>query len=406
MADAASELGLEEEYKNIREKADFTLGNIEKQQVQALYGDCLNLSASQIDRQAECRMSYFMKYGMRAKERKDASVDPAEFGTYVHAVLENTARDVMELGGFHEVSMEETLSIAFRHADAYAAERFGLLESSRLQYLFHRNRRELEMVVQELWKELKDARFAPSHFELGFGGEGALDAIGIPAREMSAVLRGFVDRVDIWNEDGRNYFRVVDYKTGKKDFDYCDVFNGVGLQMLLYLFALERSGADAVGENAKAAGVQYFPARVPLMTADGRLTDEEAEKLRRSEWKRRGLLLEDEDVLQAMDPDGEMGRLCCTRKKDGTLSGDIATREQLRLLETYVFGILGDMVDTIASGNVTPDPYTRGTSHDACAFCPYGAVCHKNTVEGRRNYKSMTSQRFWEEVEKEVQRRG
>ena len=406
LSDAAALLDLEEAYSRIRKKADFTIGAMEKQQVQALYGDCLNLSASQIDRQAECRMSYFLKYGMRAKERKEASVDPAEFGTYVHAVLENTAKEVMEKGGFHEVSMEETLAIAFRYADDYAAERFGQLESSRLQYLFHRNRRELEMVVQELWKELKDARFAPAHFELAFGGEGAMDAIGIPAKEMTAVLRGFVDRVDIWNEDGRNYFRVVDYKTGKKDFDYCDVFNGVGLQMLLYLFALERSGLEAVGENAKAAGVQYFPARVPLMTADGRLSDEEAEKLRRSEWKRKGLLLEDDDVLQAMDPGDEMSRLCCTRKKDGTLSGDIATREQLQLLENYVFGILGDMVDTIASGDVTPDPYTRGTSHDACAFCPYGAVCHKNTVEGRRNYKAMSADRFWEEVEKEVRHRG
>ena len=115
---------------------------------------------------------------------------------------------------------------------------------------------------------------------------------------------------------------------------------------------------------------------------------------------------EDEDVLQAMEPGEEMSRLCCSRKKDGTLSGDLATREQLRLLERYVFDILGDMVDKIASGDVTPNPYTRGTSHDACAFCPYGAVCHKATVAGRRNYKAMAADRFWEEVEKEVQRRG
>ena len=101
-----------------------------------------------------------------------------------------------------------------------------------------------------------------------------------------------------------------------------------------------------------------------------------------------------------------MSRLCCSRKKDGTLSGDLATREQLRLLERYVFGILGDMVDKIASGDVTPNPYTRGTSHDACAFCPYGAVCHKASVAGRRNYKAMAADKFWEEVEKEVQRRG
>jgi len=64
------------------------------------------------------------------------------------------------------------------------------------------------------------------------------------------------------------------------------------------------------------------------------------------------------------------------------------------------------MVDDIASGNVTPNPYTRGASHNACTFCPYGSICDPETVEGRRNYKTMERDRFWDEVEKEVDRRG
>jgi ATP-dependent helicase/nuclease subunit B len=234
-----------------------------------------------------------------------------------------------------------------------------------------------------------------------------MEAIEVPGGQMPASIRGFVDRVDLWKEpDGRSYFRVVDYKTGKKDFDYCDVFNGVGLQMLLYLFALEQNGQEVLQGRSTAAGVQYFPARAPLVTADGQVSDEEAEQLRRKEWKRRGLLLSDEEVLRAMEPGEDPVRLCCTRKKDGTLSGDLATREQLKMLRGYVFGVLRGMVDDIASGNVAPNPYTRGTSHDACAWCPYGAVCHKKDVEGRRNYKMMTAQRFWEDVQKEVDRRG
>jgi len=111
-------------------------------------------------------------------------------------------------------------------------------------------------------------------------------------------------------------------------------------------------------------------------------------------------------VLDAMEPGGQMQRLCCTRKKDGSISGDLADREQLKLLRQYVFGLLRSMVDEIASGNITPNPYTRGTSHNACTYCPYGSICHQNQVEDRRNYKTMTSQRFWEEVEKEVDRHG
>ena len=93
-------------------------------------------------------------------------------------------------------------------------------------------------------------------------------------------------------------------------------------------------------------------------------------------------------------------------KKDGSLSGDLADRDQLKLLQQYVFHILAGTVEDIASGNVEPNPYTRGSSHDACAYCPYGAICHKDTVAGRRNYKTMTAQRFWEEIEKEMKRHG
>jgi ATP-dependent helicase/DNAse subunit B len=64
------------------------------------------------------------------------------------------------------------------------------------------------------------------------------------------------------------------------------------------------------------------------------------------------------------------------------------------------------MVDEIASGVVKPNPYTRGTSHDACAYCPYSAICHKESVQERRNYKTMPSQRFWDEIREEMKGNG
>ena len=76
------------------------------------------------------------------------------------------------------------------------------------------------------------------------------------------------------------------------------------------------------------------------------------------------------------------------------------------MLEGYVFDILAHMVEDIASGNVEPNPYTRGTSHNACAFCPYGTVCHAEQVEQRRNYKTMSAQRFWEEIERRMAEHG
>lgn len=161
-----------------------------------------------------------------------------------------------------------------------------------------------------------------------------------------------------------------------------------------------------LGSRPVPAGVQYFPARVPYLSADGRLEEIEAEAEREKLWIRSGLLLQDKEVLQAMEPGQKPKRLGYTVKKEGELSGDLADREQMKLLQSYVFRVLGSLVEDIASGNVEPNPYSRGTYHNACNWCPYATVCHAESVEGRRSYQAMKAPKFWEEVEKEMERYG
>jgi ATP-dependent helicase/nuclease subunit B len=168
------------------------------------------------------------------------------------------------------------------------------------------------------------------------------------------------------------------------------------------LFALQDNGTDLLGDHALPAGVQYFPARVPLLKADGAMTDSEACAARLSEWKRKGLILNDESVLNAMENTEKPIRMPFTRRKDGTLAGNLADHEQFAQLKKFVFKRVGKMVDEIASGNVNPNPYTRGTSFNACTFCPYGAICHKTVVSERRDYRAISDKEFWNAVEKEV----
>ena len=125
-------------------------------------------------------------------------------------------------------------------------------------------------------------------------------------RELQAIQNGGD------HGPGGHAVRVVDYKTGRKDFDYCDVLNGLGLQMLLYLFALEDHGRAYLGVSAEAAGVLYFPARAAVLPVEGPVEPQEARLLRQKEARRKGLLLLDEDVLQAMDGSEESRFLLVT----------------------------------------------------------------------------------------------
>ena len=397
---SACDLGIEGVFDEIKRATEYAPGRLSVESVCGLYGEKLKLSASQIDKFADCRYHYFLRYGLRASELKAAVVDPAEFGTYVHAVLENTAREICEKGGFQNVTEDEAICIARKYSKRYTDEHFGQLGQVRGTYLFERNVSELELIVRELWQELHSISFAPVGFEVSFGENMQLPPIEIEGGAIKAQLRGFVDRVDRWSENEHDYFRVVDYKTGRKDFDYCDILNGLGLQMLIYMFALEDGGFFE--KYSTPAGVQYFPARVPLVSSDGRLSDMDAEALRSKNWKRKGLLLSDGDALAAMESPEIPNRMPYKFRKDGSLDGDIADKKQFVQLKRYIFDLLRDMVNTIASGDVNPNPYTRGTSHNACTFCPYGTVCHKNHVNGRRNYKAISSKEFWDNVCKEV----
>lgn len=399
---AAESLGLSAEYAEIIAKTEHALGNVKPDNIRKLYGNELYLSASQVDKQANCRFAYYLKYGLRLNERKPITIDPAEFGTYIHDVLEKTVCEVMESGGFSKVNEDEMMQIALKHSGNYARQRFGALTGDRLNYLFNRNERELRLVITDLWEELKNSKFVPKYYELGFGIGSEMPAIQISGSQMTGKLRGFVDRVDVWQDGDKTYFRVVDYKTGMKSFDYCDVINGIGLQMLLYLFALEDGGQDLIGVGAIPAGVQYVPARATVLTASGFLSEEEITKKRTAEQKRKGLLLADEAVLQAMEPAQKPIRLSYSRTKEGSLSGDVAQQEQLSLLKQYVYSFLGNMVDDISSGSVAPNPYYRDDRTNACRFCPYGEVCHRSDVQDHRVFKSISSNAFWDEIRKEM----
>ena len=159
--------------------------------------------------------------------------------------------------------------------------------------------------------------------------------------------------------------------------------------MLLYMFALEEGGESLLAGDRISAGVQYFPARSPFVASTGVVSAEDAEKLHSDNLIRKGLVIADDGVLNAMQPGDAPKRLSCKKNKEGVLQGDVATTDQLRMLKKYVFKFLSKLVDEIGSGVVDPNPYIRGINHGICSWCPYKTVCHYLYVDNRRNYKSM-----------------
>ena len=400
----AQKLGLSDAYAAVSSQKAYDMGHITPENVGKLYGSQLHLSASKVDTFAKCRLAYFLKYGLKLKERVEATIDSMQYGTFVHAVLENTVRDVMASGGFRDISLEEVSRIAKAHIDRYVEDNFAQIDSSRLQYLLQRNMQELDWIVRELWDELRQAQYRPVAVEYAFGDGGDMPSIQIPNDAMEACLDGKVDRIDVFDHPNGTFYRVVDYKTGDKSIDYCDILCGVGLQMLLYLFVLQEQGTELLGEAPTPAGVQYFRAKVPHLAVEG--AEDTGASSRENGWKHSGLILNDDLSVTAMDPDPSMPRLACKRNKDGTLTGYVADGQQFQQLRQYIFNLLGEFVTQIADGNVTANPYIRGTFDSACTYCAYNSVCNRGRVPGMRNFRAVKENEFWETVRKECEDHG
>ncbi len=396
---AESELG--ERLAAIRAAATAPRGELGGETARRLYGRRLYLSASQIDKYYSCRYAYFLQYGLGAKPRSEAALDAPESGTFMHYILERVSREADARGGFGKVTEEEIRAMVPDFADRYAKDRLGGLEnkSGRFRYLFGRLTRAAQQVAAVMREELISSDFKPLDFELRFAPDGELPAVETAAGDS---VVGAVDRVDGWVRDGKLCIRVVDYKTGRKTMDLRDIVNGVGLQMLIYLFALEREGKSRYGMDIVPAGVLYSPARDELVTSDRDLTDEELEKARQRLIKYSGLILADPEVLEAMEHGAKKRLPVTVSSRTGEVKGALADAQQLGALSRTVDRLIREMAGELRSGAISANPYLKGKLDSACAFCKFYDACH--FVDGKageswRRFSNLKTPELWEKIE-------
>ncbi|MCC8122993.1 MAG: exodeoxyribonuclease V subunit gamma [Oscillospiraceae bacterium] len=372
-------------------------GALTRPMTEALYGVRVPMSASRMDRFQACHFSYFMQYGLRAEARRSAGFQAPEYGTFMHYVLEHVFR----------TTLTPDRALVQSVVDRYVAEELGGLEAEtpRFRYLFRRLIKSVYAVVENVAEELAASDFTPLSFELGFREKGDLPPVEIEQNGITVSISGFVDRVDGWVKGDKLYLRVVDYKTGRKSFNLTDIWNGMGMQMLLYLFTLQEKGGTIYGKEIVPAGVLYLPARDAVVAGSSAMTDAERRRKVDRELCRKGLILDDPDVLAAMEHIGEGDfRFLPVRlsKTTGAISGAaLVDMERMGKLQAHTAHILQEIGTELAAGNITADPFWRSKDDNACHWCDYAAACHFEDGSGADHTRYLTSMRgehFWESL--------
>lgn len=373
------------------------------------FGDDMRLSPSRVEQYHRCRFAYFCRYGLGVQAPRPAELDSARFGTLIHYVMEQLLPEYVKQG-LTNVTREAVNADAAFTVQRYVEEQMGAMQerTSRFDRLL---KRLCDTAGNLLWRvilELRQSRFVPVDYELGVGIPNGTTGEMVPATVLTlpdgARVRvvGVVDRVDVCREGETAYVRVVDYKTGAKEFRLSEVVEGINVQMLIYLFSLWQNGGPRYG-TVTPAGVLYLPSKQPVIRVERCADEETVEKERLRSMRMNGLLLDDPAILRAMEPEAAGLFIPARLDKAGrpARGSSVASLAQLGRLKKKIETLLTDMAASLRRGDVAALPL-RTEKNTACDHCDFRAVCGHEPNDPVRFLLKTDNQAVWEELERET----
>ncbi len=362
-----------------------TSASIDESTAAALFPRKMTLTQSRLEKYVKCHFSYYCSYILGLRQEKRAEFGMLDIGNFVHYLLEHMLKAMLgEDGKLIPISEEELSELAQRTVSDYTSLVLPTKErsSGRLIHLCERLKKLSILLAKNIIEEFSHSEFTPAFFELKIGNnEGETAPLEFVLSDSSRVsLRGIIDRVDIYRKDGNVYVRVVDYKTGSKSFSIDDLALGLNTQMLLYLFALcARSDSKSVLRTDTPpipSGVVYLSSNIPTLELEDYADDSETEKKAAAAFDRSGLLLSDNDILEAMNDEFSPAFLAGIKKnKQGEPTGEALTSlEKFNELRTEVETTICDIVAQMKGGNANAEPLVH-KGESPCDHCEMKPIC-------------------------------
>ncbi len=345
----------------------------------------LLLSPSRFESYVLCPFSYFGRYLLDLKEKKENTFASPEMGNFIHKILEQFMRHCVSTGSFKRPTDDERKQIIKDLSRQYFLDVIGngAEQDKRFMHTYGNMVKTIDFVASSLTDEFSESKFIPSGFEFKIGlGDEDIPAIEYDVNGKTVKLRGSIDRVDTYEENGIKYVRVIDYKTYEKSFTADLVSLGLDTQLLHYLFAYcEKT-------DSKPAGALYYIINLPHIKITGNESEEDVKKEIKKSIKRSGLILNNESVVYAMSPDcsfvpvqkyseGSKGKKKGKAKESGiySRSNNLLTAEEFDEMANTVRAQVEKMATNVFCGNMDIRPNDADGKADPCKYCKLDGLC-------------------------------
>ena len=342
-----------------------------------LFGNTISLSASRFEDYSKCPFMYFCKKGLKLYPPRRVEMDSPSRGTAIHECLSDFMRS-FDKETFTKMPRRDIYANVKKSLDKYyrssiVGGNYG--KTSRYKAAFSRLASTVTDILARMAEEFRQSEFVPRGFEYSLRRGGSEEPLTLVTKSgIRIYFDGTIDRIDVFERDNKKYIRVVDYKSGIKDLKYIDLLYGINMQMLLYLFALTDADRKGAYRGEIPAGVLYMPASdaVPSLERSGG----DKEKALDDTYKMKGVVLDDNDVIRAMEKECG-GRFVPVKKtKDGYYSwSKLIKAEELESLKKYSYALLKETAESLHQGRIEASPLKAGSGSLPCEYCDYRTVC-------------------------------
>lgn len=359
--------------------------DISPQMAKQIYSDVLTGSVTSLERYAGCAYAHFLRYGLMCEEKKEYRIGGLELGLIYHKAFEKYCSSMKEDGrSWHDVLEEEEQKDRINNALTAALDDYSeiMSDSARNSYMRTRIGKVLRMTVDTVDAQIKAGDFEPESFEQQFDVAGAF-----------MKLRGTIDRIDVCHRGNKTYLRVIDYKTGSKDFDYTQLYNGLQIQLVLYMKMARELAGKSTGGEVMPSGLYYYNVDDPIIDASLTASADEIEAKRKKTLQLKGLTNSENDIVigndrnfedfdennnrrETLKAQIESSVIPVATKKDATftITSRVAESAELLMLEEYIDTLMSEESTKILGGSIPVNPY-RLDKKSACEYCAYVGIC-------------------------------
>lgn len=381
----------------------------------SLYDKVITYSSTSLNTYNDCPFKYFLHYGLDVGERNEYKMNAAEIGTYAHELINELCLYVKENNfDWHEVTEEmcnEFIDEVVEKTivNMNAGDRNG---KEKVIDLFKRMGETVKKAVNTVRKSIVVGEFdiAATEYKVDFN------------LNDKIRLTGMIDRLDKFERGKTVQYRIIDYKTGGKEFKISDIYNGIDMQPVIYALVMMKL-AEANGRNAEITGLYYSNvmnefARLNHTAQERALANGLAKNTKISgatfvDADEDGVISEESlevtEHVQYREESSMFFKLGAKKRptkknpKPGRnpikIGGDVRRKETVQALVKHVENKIINMDKDIRSGEISISPLQM-SSRDACAYCDYKSVCKfDRDLAEERDYDTKTD--YWKKLEED-----